>query len=425
MACSSDDSPRGFEEASASDSGASLPSTDAGTTDATTTPATDASTADAAKFDASALPISCENGASCATAITTTLAEGFCVILQDATVACWGENMHYELGRGADAGISDSANPARVEGLANIVTLEHSCAVDKDGGAWCWGLGPWLRSTTAFVTAESAPVKLDIPPAKKVSAALFSETKGAACALFDTGVSCWGSNDNAQVAPSDTLTTPNATQAVTPVALGSSSPVRDLTVGYASFAIHEDGTVSSWGNNPTIGRVSSLFPDAYPRTIPLSDVTMVSAPYGDICALSNGVPYCWGDPRGSLGDILERALPSPVVFPSGVTQIASTSRSAGNFSYPVRVCAIDEKGDLLCWGNNSKGQVGDGTTTYALEPVKVSLPAPAARVSTTSTATCAILTNGKVYCWGDNAQGQLGNGQLRVPSRVPQEVVLP
>lgn len=426
IACSSDDSARGFDIEKDAGPGASLPWTDgdASVADATSDSPNDTG-ADAAKFDAEPLPITCESGASCAVAITTVLGHGYCVLLQDGTVACWGQNSSFELGRGTEAGVGDSASPMRVTGLADIVSIEHTCAIDKDGAAWCWGLGPWLRSTTQFVTKESVPVKLDIPPAKKVAATLYSATKGAACALVDTGVVCWGANDYVQVAPSDMLTMPNATQPVTPVTLDSSSPVRDLSVGFASFALHEDGTVSSWGKNPTIGRVSSLFPDAYPRSLALSDVSMVSAPYGDGCALANGVPYCWGEPRGTLsGDILERALPSPVVFPSGMTQLSSTSPN-GEGNYPWRLCATDEKGGLWCWGNNNKGQVGDGTTNYAIEPVKVPLPGPVARVSTTSAATCAILTNGKVYCWGDNPHGQLGNGQLRVPSLVPQEVVLP
>ena len=55
----------------------------------------------------------------------------------------------------------------------------------------------------------------------------------------------------------------------------------------------------------------------------------------------------------------------------------------------------------------------------------MNLPGPAADVKTTATATCALLTSGKVYCWGSNYYGQLGNGRLKVPSVVPEEVVLP
>ncbi|AKU95076.1 hypothetical protein AKJ09_01740 [Labilithrix luteola] len=42
-----------------------------------------------------------------------------------------------------------------------------------------------------------------------------------------------------------------------------------------------------------------------------------------------------------------------------------------------------------------------------------------------SDSTCALLTNGKVYCWGANYYGQIGNGKARMPTLVPEEVVLP
>ncbi|MDF2693630.1 MAG: hypothetical protein K0S65_2013, partial [Labilithrix sp.] len=96
---------------------------------------------DAGPVDAAPLPIVCTSP-PCATSLVTTLgagvddrSEGFCARLGDGTVACWGANGAGQLGRGDDAGTVDSAIAARVVGLSDVVTLDHTCAVDKNGAA--------------------------------------------------------------------------------------------------------------------------------------------------------------------------------------------------------------------------------------------------------------------------------------------------
>ncbi len=129
-----------------------------------------------------------------------------CVLLHDRTVACWGGNDRGQLGRGDDAGSDDQAMPARVIGLADIVTLDGTCAVDKDGSAYCWGIGAYLnQDAPAFASSERAPVKLPIPRAKKVSVPPAYDTgaysRAIGCALVDDGLQCWGFNGTGQIAP--------------------------------------------------------------------------------------------------------------------------------------------------------------------------------------------------------------------------------
>lgn len=379
--------------------------------------------ADAGKPDAAPLSVDCSSP-TCAISLVTTIGEGFCALLRDGTVVCWGQNSEGQLGRGADGGTLDSASPERVVGLSDVVALDHTCAVDAKGDAYCWGTGPFLRDGNPYTTMELTPLKLPIPPAKHVGVNRDTFSRWTACALVDTGILCWGSNYYGQIAIPDPAANPYASVLPQAVSVPAGPAIRDLVVGTASFAVREDGSVLSWGGNPPLARMSSLFPDPYLKPIMLSNVASLDVNVDKACAVSDGSAYCWGAPIDpNVDPPLSRALPAPVVLPEPVFQVATT---AGSYRSALRGCASGISGDVYCWGPNDSGQVGDGTKEFAGTPVKVvGLPGPAAQVKTTAKATCALLTDGTIHCWGDDVFGQLGTGQMKVPSVAPKKVVFP
>ena len=151
-------------------------------------------------------------------------------------------------------------------------------------------------------------------------------------------------------------------------------------------------------------------------TIPL---TLASIAVGGAhsCGLTAvGEPYCWGRNNfGQLGDgtQLDRGEPTRVGGASGPTFVAIAAGYAHS-------CGITGAGEMYCWGRNGSGQLGDSTFISRSEPTRV--PNLVATGMTLGDAhTCAWsaaqgASVGAVSCWGDNSFGQLGDGteSLRV-----------
>ncbi|HEY8428288.1 MAG TPA: hypothetical protein VIL20_07935 [Sandaracinaceae bacterium] len=156
------------------------------------------------------------------------------------------------------------------------------------------------------------------------------------------------------------------------------------------------------------------------------------------CVLAEGVVRCFGDNSdGQLGtgEIGGRraspevpvGLPGPAVEVSagGWIPVAAVAPTRIEYDAPSRAhtCARLENGEVYWGGANDRGQLGDGTTIDRATPVRVQLDAPASAISAGGEHTCAIVEN-EVLCWGDNRRGQLGADPavepLRTrPARVP------
>ena len=125
------------------------------------------------------------------------------------------------------------------------------------------------------------------------------------------------------------------------------------------------------------------------------------------CALTtSGGVKCWGyNSYGGLGDgtTTHRNTPVDVTgLTSGVAQIAVGF---------LHTCALTTSGGVKCWGYNQFGNLGDGTTTHRNTPVDViGLTSGVAQISAGTYYTCAVMTSGGAKCWGYNGYGNLGDG---------------
>ena len=148
-----------------------------------------------------------------------------------------------------------------------------------------------------------------------------------------------------------------------------------------------------------------------------SDVVQVAAGNGHGLALrSDGTVWAWGfNGLGELGDgtRTSRSTPVRVIGLTGVTQVAAS----GAFSLALR-----SDGTVWAWGDNRAGQLGRGTTSnHEVTPARVTGLAGVTKISAGADFALALRSDGTVSAWGDNRRGQLGNGTA-ASSPVPVKV---
>jgi alpha-tubulin suppressor-like RCC1 family protein len=239
------------------------------------------------------------------------------------------------------------------------------------------------------------------------------------CALLSDGtVRCWGNNYWGDLG-NGTSTGPETCQSgwpcsTVPVTVSGLAGVVAISAGSEeTCALLADGTVQCWGlvNAVSTGPVTcqngacATTPVAVPG---LSEVTALAR----MCALlSDGTVECWPQ----CGETQCAATPVAVPGLSGVTAIASGIEV---------MCALLSGGTVECWGDNSYGELGDGTTTgpetcanapCSTSPVVVSGLRGAVAVAAGGDDVCAVLADGTVECWGANESGQLGDGTSTGP----------
>ena len=118
------------------------------------------------------------------------------------------------------------------------------------------------------------------------------------------------------------------------------------------------------------------------------------------CALTvDGVAYCWGNGGANNG----QASPAePVSTPLRFVQIVTGDNL---------FCGISTDTSTYCWGNNGYGQTGIGTFDgVSTDPTRVAGDVKLRQVDAGIGQMCGVSANGRAYCWGANSEGQLGDG---------------
>src|ERR1051325_4445373 len=276
----------------------------------------------------------------------------------------------------------------------------HTCAITPRGAAYCWGSNSSGQLGDGTRIAEAIPVLVS----GGIRFATISLGENHTCGVATSGAAyCWGANFWGQLGDG--------------TGFPQTSPARvagglDFTVGGAG-ATHTGGVTTSgagycWGDNFAgqlgDGRTggASLTPVAVVGGLTFM---RVSAGAGYRCGLTTGgVASCWGsNSDGRLGDGTTLSRPVPGLV-AGVTGIAAVSAGARH------ACAVITGGTAYCWGANNTGQLGDGTTTSRAIPVPVWGGLTFNVLDGGGAHSCGVIPRSAPYCWGDNTYGQLGDG---------------
>src|ERR1019366_8394676 len=192
--------------------------------------------------------------------------------------------------------------------------------------------------------------------------------------------------------------------AVAPIVAFSSVGAGDL---YSCLATASN-SLYCWGNNDAGQLGNGLASGA------LTPVAITSSPFffssvttgfAHACALTpDGTPYCWGDnTSGELGNGTTTRSTIPVAVAGDLHLVSLSSGFA-------HTCGVTAAGVVYCWGDNSFSQLGvPGPASYSSTPVALAVSLHFASVSAGYDHTCGV-SSGVAYCWGNNALGQLGTG---------------
>ena len=179
--------------------------------------------------------------------------------------------------------------------------------------------------------------------------------------------------------------------------------------------LKQDGTVWTWGmnSNGQLGNGASNNQYTPLRIISLSGVTSVAAgSFHTVALKSDGTVSAWGNnSNGQLGNTTTIQGTTPVsVLVSGVdgalSRFNGISAIAAGYSHTL---ALKSDGTVWAWGNNGRGQLGDGTTVQQLTPVPVSDLNDVIAIAAGDNHSSALKSDGTVWSWGCNENGQLGD----------------
>jgi len=360
-----------------------------------------------------------------------------CVLVEDGTVRCWGSSAFGQLGYGSQRTIGDDETAAAggivpVGGVVeSIATGElHTCALMVGGAVRCWGWGGngqlGYSSRSSIGLSEPAVSAGDVD----LGGSVIAIATGAfhTCAVMQTNeLRCWGLGERGQLGLGSTewigddelpsSVEPIAVAGVVAVACGDTHTCAQLT----------DGSVRCWGwgldgrlgtgNENSVGDIE---PASAATSVSLGGAVLEISASGDhTCALlTNGDVRCWGaNAYGQLGSSSTESIGNDEL-PSS-EPVLDIGRSVSQLSLGVfHSCALDQQGDIHCWGRGDDGRLGYANTAVIGDD---EVPAAAGTinvggyttaVSAGATHTCALLDTGAVRCWGRAVQGQLGYGTI-------------
>jgi alpha-tubulin suppressor-like RCC1 family protein len=382
-----------------------------------------------------------------------------CALIVDGQLKCWGYSDYGNLGVPDGDAIGDSPSEMgsalayaslgtglRVKSIdANYM---RTCAIFTDGRLKCFGYnryggaGAGLTDQTLGATASELGDALPfVDLGTDRYAVKVSVGTEHTCAILDNGsVKCWGRNDVGQLGLDDTTdrgaTAASMGDALNTVNLGSGRKAIDISAGTDhTCALLDNATIKCWGSNTSgqlgIGTSTVAVGDSTGDMAALSAVSLglsavpikVSVGGSSSCAiLAGGSLKCWGkNGNGQLG--IGSTTDVGTTSSQMGNNLAAIDLGTGEVAIDVSIalntaCAVVQDSGIKCWGSNTAGQLGIGSTSSVgttggqMGNNLAEVPLSTTGLATTKVVaggnhTCALQSNSTVKCWGDNAYAQL------------------
>lgn len=344
----------------------------------------------------------------------------------DGTLASCGANTAGQLGIGS-VDFNMHATPATIAGINGVVAISageiHTVALKLDGTVWTTGAVGYNNFGQIGAAGNAgSPTPVQITGLGSVAAVAAGGFHTLAL-KSDGTVWAWGDNSLGQLGNGST------NNASTPVQVPGLGGVTAIAAGFGnSVALKNNGTVWIWGDNSDGQLGNGPYPAFSPTPIQVAGLTEVTAIVQDgagydghtLALKSDGTVWAWGaNNYGQLGNggYADAYVPVQVNALTGISAI-----SAGAY-YSM---ALKSDGTVWAWGLNAAGRLANGLSDDKTYPTPAQIQGLSGIVSISAGANFALAQkgDGTVWTWGQNSFGQLCDGTVKASSNIPVRSLL-
>jgi alpha-tubulin suppressor-like RCC1 family protein len=342
-----------------------------------------------------------------------------CGLTHEGEAYCWGLNNNGQLG---DGSTTNRSVPVEVIGGLTFKTLEaggsQTCGVATDGATYCWG---YIYRAPGDDTPSIQPF-----PQRLLGDPAFANLSFAAavsCGVTAQGrAHCWGNHGQGQFGNAQGLVSGACSRAHCwkPVPAAPGWNFRALAPGsFHTCGLILDGDVLCWGTN-SFGQVGDGTVENRPIPVRVASDLRFADLSGGLsysCALTaDGLAYCWGIlPWGDAERSSRASRQNKLNLPSRPAAISDQTRRFRNVAVGYEVaCGLADSGVVECWGDNDYGQLGQGIMggPHRMSPRSITGGERFRYVAAGYRRACGLSMNGEAHCWGENDKGQLGDGSV-------------
>lgn len=340
--------------------------------------------------------------------VTVSTGDHFACGLTSAGEAyCWGRNAEGQLGDGSSI---NRATPVRVRTGMRFHDISagwwgHACAVSLEGDAYCWGANEHGQLGDGTIVNRSVPSAVlgglkfrDISAGTQMT-----------CGITVAGEAyCWGSP-----AYSGSLGSESTSSSTRPVRVDTDVLFTKIDSHWQmTCGLSVESEAYCWGFSAPSGIGHEL--GVQPSRV-ADGVTFKQFVSGmsDFCGITQSDDlYCWiaSDPVSPLDG-----------------RVLIGDQYASLATGPEPLCAVTNEHEGMCWNATREYRVNAGDSHPVTPATRILVSRDAKRISRSISFTCAVVADGKsddVLCWGRNEFGQLGNGKFE-DSREPVRVAAP